>query len=462
MSIDNIILNAYNFTVEFILNGLIVTTEKILTAAIYTLGCKVNFYESEAISEILASRGVEIHDFGSICDIYIINTCTVTADSDRKARCVIRRALKRNPHAFIAVTGCLAQRDPDSILKIGGVSLITGNEDKISIANRILNEYERKSETERLPDINILPFSNVLSEPYINSFSRTRAYIKIEDGCSSKCSYCIIPTARGPVRSKPREDILNEVSILAANGCKEVVLTGIEISSYQFSFSELLKEIDTIIGLERIRLGSLDPFFINKDTVDYMADVKKLCPHFHISLQSGSSRTLAAMKRKYNSTIAMENIMYLKQKFPDCNLFADIITGFPGETDEDFNETVEFIKAVRFLHLHIFPYSRRAGTTAFDMPNQVPENIKNQRAAYLSSLQSEIKMSVLKNYVQRGEKTKVLFETQKDGFVKGHSENFIEFICPTDKTSVKNLRGTIGTVMPVSTDGETITGYITD
>lgn len=426
---------------------------KKLTAAIYTLGCKVNFYESEAITESLSSMGVLIKDFDDICDIYIINTCTVTADSDRKGLKIIRRAIKRNPNAFIAVTGCLAQRNHEAISKIPGVSLITGNEDKISVAKQIM---ERFNLSRHQTEIRILPFSDTLQSSFIDAFNRTRAYIKIEDGCSSKCAYCIIPKARGPVRSKPREDILREVTALVAGGCKEIVLTGIEISSYQFDFITLLEELDKIDGLERIRLGSLDPFFISKELVDSLSKINKLCPHFHISLQSGSSNTLAAMRRKYNAKTALERILYLKNSFNNCNLFADVIVGFPGESDSDFAETVHFIESVRFLHLHIFPYSQRAGTEAAEMTNQISPQVKKERAAFLADVQSRIKMDLIKEYISSGEKANVLFETYKDGILKGHSDNFIEFVCE----SKENLRGTTGTVIPVSTDGESITGYL--
>ncbi|HIU29506.1 MAG TPA: tRNA (N(6)-L-threonylcarbamoyladenosine(37)-C(2))-methylthiotransferase MtaB [Candidatus Egerieisoma faecipullorum] len=427
--------------------------KKQYTAAIYTLGCKVNFYESEAIAAALAARGVELREFDDICDIYVVNTCTVTADSDRKALRVVRRAIHKNPNAFIAVTGCLAQTRPELISKIEGVTLITGNENKTVVAERIL---AAASSGCREQSVSILPFSHTLCDVSVDTFHRTRAYIKIEDGCGARCSYCIIPTARGPVRSKPRAAVLREVRTLVNGGCKEIVLTGIEISSYQFDLLALLSELDRVDGLERIRLGSLDPFFIRKDVADALKTVEKLCPHFHISLQSGSSKILAAMRRRYNSQTAMEQILYLKSLFPDCNLFADVITGFPGETEEDFLETVRFLEAVRFLHVHIFPYSQRSGTAAAQLEGQIPKAVKKQRAAQLASMQASIKASLLSEFVSSGKKANVLFETWKDGFLKGHSENFIEFVCASDQ----NLRGKTGTVIPLSTDGETVTGYL--
>ncbi len=433
--------------------GWIVIEKKQYTAAVYTLGCKVNFYESEAIAEALAAKGVEIRNFEETCDIYIINTCTVTADSDRKALRIIRRAVSKNPAALIAVTGCLAQRKPELIAKIQGVALISGNEDKLSIAERILAAVSGGACS---PSVSILPFTDTLGDISIDAFHRTRAYLKIEDGCSSRCAYCIIPKVRGPVRSKTREAVLREVRALVRGGCKEIVLTGIEISSYQFDLMRLLAELDCVEGLERIRLGSLDPFFIRKEISDALCKIQKLCPHFHISLQSGSSKILAAMRRKYNGAAAMENILYLKSLFPDCNLFADVITGFPGETEEDFLETVRFIETVRFLHLHIFPYSQRTGTEAAEMEGQVPRAVKKQRAAQLSEIQASIKKSILTDTVRSGKKANVLFETWKDGFLKGHSENFVEYICPADR----NLRGETGTVVPLHTDGESITGYL--
>ncbi len=428
------------------------TAEKRYTAAIYTLGCKVNFYESEAIAEALASKGVEIRNFDEVCDIYVINTCTVTSDSDSKALRMIRRANRKNPAAFIAVTGCLAQTRPELIRDIPGIGLVTGNENKTALADQILTAL---AERQSVPEVRILPFSDMLPDVSIDAFFRTRAYIKIEDGCSSRCAYCIIPQARGPVRSKPRESVVHEVQALVQRGCKEVVITGIEISSYQFDLIALLSELDRLEGLERIRLGSLDPFFITHDIVDALAGIQKLCPHFHISLQSGSSRTLAAMRRKYNAETAMQNIQYLQSRFRDCNLFADVIVGFPGETEENFRETIEFIRKIRFLHLHIFPYSQRSGTEAAGMIGQIPKTVKKQRAALLAQVQADIKLDLLTETVRSGKQTNVLFETWKDGLLKGHSENFIEFVCP----SAVNLRGETRTVIPVSTDGETITGY---
>lgn len=414
----------------------------------------MNFYESEAIAEALSVKGVKIKDFNEVCDIYIINTCTVTADSDRKALQVIRRALHKNPAAFVAVTGCLAQMRPELISTVKGVRLISGNEDKISIAEQIFLAVSQG--TSAGTEINILPFSDTLSECSIDAFMRTRAYIKIEDGCSSKCAYCIIPKARGPVRSKPRGDVIREVTALTYSGCKEVVITGIEISSYQYDILALLEELDTIEGLERIRLGSLDPFFIQKNITDKLRTLKKLCPHFHISLQSGSSAVLSAMRRKYNAKSAMDNILYLKDAFPGCNLFADVIVGFPGETEEHFTETIDFVKSVRFLHLHIFPYSQRSGTEAALMDGQISKLVKKERAARLSAVQSSIKAALLEDFVKCGHTTNVLFETYKNGFLKGHSANFIEFVCPSDQ----NLRGETRAVVPVGTDGETVTGYL--
>lgn len=434
-------------------SGGCVIEKKQYTAAIYTLGCKVNFYESEAIAAALVSRGVRLREFDEICDIYVVNTCTVTADSDRKALRVVRRAIHKNPNAFIAVTGCLAQTRPELIAKIEGVTLIAGNENKTVVAERIL---AAASSGCREQSVSILPFSHTLCDVSVDTFHRTRAYIKIEDGCGARCSYCIIPTARGPVRSKPRAAVLREVRTLVNGGCREIVLTGIEISSYQFDLLALLSELDRVDGLERIRLGSLDPFFIRKDVADALRSVEKLCPHFHISLQSGSSKILAAMRRRYNRQTAMEQILYLKSLFPDCNLFADVITGFPGETEEDFLETVRFLEAVRFLHVHIFPYSQRAGTAAAQLEGQIPKAVKKQRAAQLAAIQASIKASLLSEFVSSGKKANVLFETWKDGLLKGHSENFIEFVCASDQ----NLRGKTGTVIPLSTDGETVTGYL--
>ncbi len=400
-----------------------------LKVGIFTLGCKVNQYESEAIAEGLEAVGFSTVPHGETADIYIINTCTVTAESDRKARQFIRRAIKKNPDAYIIVTGCLTQTAPESVSAIKGVDYICGNTKKLSVVEAALKfaENMKKEESPSIlcEDIFSAPFEKMS----ITHFDRTRAYVKIEDGCENRCTYCIIPNARGKVRSKAFDEVINEVKALVLGGCREVVLTGIETASYGkdlegCSLADLLCEVDKIDGLERVRLGSLDPSLMNERFVSKIASLKSLTPHFHLSLQSGSSRILALMKRKYNAKMAMDAIERLRAAIPGVQFTTDIIVGFPGETDEDFEETVDFVRKAEFLSAHIFQYSKRKGTPAAAMPDQVPENIKSERSSKLISIQNEITEEILRRQV--GVEHNVLFETQNRYFSAGHTPSFIE------------------------------------
>ena len=399
------------------------------TVGILTLGCKVNQYESEAIGEALEKRGFILKDTSEPCDAYIINTCTVTGESDRKARQFIRRAISVNPNAYIVVTGCMAESNKKSISDIPGVDAIIGNAKKLDAATILceLIEMGRKASPpiESIPSLASAPF-----EPMsITKFNRTRAYVKIEDGCENKCAYCAIPAARGPVRSKAPEDVIDEVRLLTQNGCREIVLTGIETASYgvdigRYPLSKLLARVDEVAGVGRIRLGSLDPSLMKETFTDKISDLKNLTPHFHLSMQSGSNKVLALMKRKYNRETALKNIEYLRKKLPEVQLTTDIIVGFPGESEADFLETLDFVKKARFLEIHVFAYSKRKGTLAYDMKDQVDGPTKHSRSARLSALQSEIKNEILSGHV--GKTVSVLFETYKKGMASGHTPSFIE------------------------------------
>ena len=410
--------------------------EKRLSVGIYTLGCKVNQYESEAIAEALEAGGFTIADHNSKCDAYIINTCTVTAESDRKARQFIRRAAAKNPMAFIAVTGCLAETSPKDIAKIGGVDFICGNSRKLSVVDALLVFAEKGQKNNEPEIIQSTLESAPFEEMSITKFDRTRAYVKIEDGCENRCTYCIIPSARGRIRSKSPEDVIAEVEALTRGGCREVVLTGIETASYgrdikNVDLASLLCRVDKINGIGRVRLGSLDPSLMTDRFVSRLAGLRSLTPHFHLSLQSGSDRILALMKRKYNSRMAFEGMERLKRVMPDAMFTTDIIVGFPGETDEDFEATVDFVKKARFLSAHIFTYSKRAGTPAAAMADQIPESVKKDRSARLISLQNEIREEILS--AQIGKEYDVLFETHSDGFSIGHTPSFIEIKVKYDR-----------------------------
>ena len=430
---------------------------------IYTLGCKVNQYESEAIAETFLARGYEIASAEDSCDIYVINTCTVTAESDRKARQFIRRSRSHNPAAFILVTGCLAQTSAGSIAKIDGVDYICGNGEKLSVADaadKLLEQGRKNSASEIfVSDIDSAPFEKM----NICHFDRTRAYIKIEDGCESRCTYCIIPKARGKIRSKAPSDVLCEVNTLIEGGCREIVLTGIETASYGkdlegCSFADLLCLVDKAQGIGRVRLGSLDPSSINEKFVEKIAPLSSLAPHFHLSLQSGSDRILALMKRRYNSKMAMRAIELLRSAIPNVQFTTDVIVGFPGETEEDFLETLEFCKKARFLKIHIFPYSKREGTPAASMPDQISKDLKRERLQRLLEVEKASRLEILSQAVSETPVYEVLFETydEKNKTVIGHTKNFFEVSAPSDLPLHSELRH----VRLISTDGERCFGEI--
>ena len=432
------------------------------TVGIYTLGCKVNQYESEAVAERLTSLGFEVRGHADTCDAYVINTCTVTAESDRKARQFIRRAIKKNPQAYIAVTGCFAETGKMSLSKIDGVDLIVGNAKKLPVADELaaLVALGKKNTEPNIlvPRIDEADFEKM----YITRFDRTRAYIKIEDGCENRCAYCIIPSARGKVRSKPMEEVLSEVCELTRGGCREVVLTGLETASYgkdlygRPMLGELLCQVDKIEGIGRVRLGSLDPSLIRPEFVDKISNLKSLTPHFHLSLQSGCSRILALMKRRYNADQAMRAIELLRSRIKDVQLTTDVIVGFPQETDADFKETCEFMDRAGFLMAHIFTYSKREGTVAARMSGQIPENIKTQRLHILEDLVAKRRGEILGRIVASGETRRVLFETEKDGYLFGHTAEFIEVAVATDS----DLRGKFADVRLVSVNGDSCIGEL--
>lgn len=409
-----------------------------IKAAILTLGCRVNQYESDAIAKHFEELGVTVCTSDSVCDIYIINTCTVTAESDRKSRQFIRRCIKKNPLAVIGVTGCFAQVAADRVAEIAGVDFVCGNDRKLDVVERAISLLQAQKNAVADVDVGNIFDSSFEFMTIDKPESRTRAFVKIEDGCESKCAYCIIPYARGKIRSKPPKDVLHEVKTIAAHGCREVVLTGIETSSYgrdfdsDYDLADLLTEIDQIDSIERIRLGSLDPAAMNESFVDRIAPLKKLMPHFHISMQSGCDAVLARMRRRYRADVALARLEYLREKIPDVMFSTDLITGFPGETDEHFETTMAFCRRARFFHLHLFPYSKRAGTPAAEMSDQVDEETKSRRSALLSAQQAGIKDALLREYLDCHTTANILFEDFDDHFIYGHTENFIEVKAPLD------------------------------
>ncbi len=421
----------------------------------YTLGCKVSQYETEAVLEEAERRGFTVCERDA--DAYIVNTCTVTAEGERKCRQLIRRIAKENPSAKILVCGCYSQVAPNELAKLECVDYISGTNSKLDIVKRA----EALLCGKEVPRIEVSSLCGAEFEKMqIHRAPRTRAYVKIEDGCENRCAYCKIPEARGSVRSKSIADTVCEVTALAKSGVKEVVLTGIETASFGADsgekLSDLLYEVEKIEGIERIRLGSLEPTLMKPQFTEKLAALKKLTPHFHLSMQSGCSRTLAAMKRKYNAETALSSIEAIRAAIDGVMLTTDFIVGFPGESDEDFNETLEFVKKARFLQTHVFKYSKRAGTAAAEMKNQISEEIKHARSRALIAACRDISNELLQNEILIRPIQKVLFEQRANGVWCGHTPSFIEVRVKCER----DLHGRVADVKMISAENGWLTGEI--
>lgn len=394
---------------------------------IQTLGCKVNQYESQALSEQLMRLGFLPAADDEPCDFVILNTCAVTAESVRKARQMTRRAHKQHPRAHILITGCAAQMQSDLFTELEGVSYLCGTRNKNSITEAAKALWNMESPlSEYRKTVCILPPEGKIENMRIAHFDRTRAYVKIQDGCNGKCAYCIISTLRGTSCSRPQESIIEEVTELAKGGCREVVLTGIETSAYEYDLADLIAKIDTIPGIQRIRLGSLDPSFMKPEFVDRISEIPSVAPHFHLSLQSGSDSVLKRMRRRYLICTALEHIDYLRLRMPSVQFSTDLIVGFPGETEDEFGETLRVAREIGFLHIHVFPYSKRPGTTAATLPNQIPEAVKAERVRRLTLQSDETRDRILRSLVDEGKPLSVLVETCTDRIAAGHSAQFAE------------------------------------
>jgi len=423
------------------------------TVGFFTLGCRVNHYESEALLEELQGLGVKELDFSQVCDVYVINTCAVTEESVRKSRQMIRGAKKRNPSAFVAVCGCASQLDGKNLAEATGADFVCGTRNKLGVVEAV-KAYLANGKSKQTV-ISEAPCGEI-EKMSISSFGRTRAYIKIQDGCNGKCSYCVIPSVRGRSVSKSAEEVISEVRRIAENGIKEIVFTGIETSDYSYGLAELVEAAAKIDGIERIRLGSLEPSTITPEFVDKLFKTKKFMPHLHLSLQSGSSRILGAMKRRYNADMIRKNVDYLKKAVPNIQLSADIIVGFPGETDADFDETIKLAKHLGLLHAHIFTYSIRPGTEAAQMDGQLPKSVKSQRAARLSEVCEEIRDGILTDIISDGSPVQVLAEQVQSGIVSGHTPYFVEVKFPADGLEIN--RGDVLSVMPERVENGVILG----
>ncbi len=398
-----------------------------MRTAIYTLGCKVNQYETQAMEAELTRRGHTLVPFDGEADAYIINTCTVTAVSDKKSRQMIRQARKRSPHAIVAVCGCYAQTDPEAVEALE-VDLVMGTNDRMGFLDRLealspdggqvvdVDDALRRRTFERLPAGGLE--------------GRTRAMLKVEDGCVNFCSYCIIPYARGPIRSLPAAEAAAQAAKLAEEGYKELVLTGIEISSWGRDLEdkpELMDLIEAVCAAApgcRVRLGSLEPRTITEDFSRRGAVIPNLCPHFHLSMQSGCDATLRRMNRKYDTERYYESVKLLREFFGRHGITTDLIVGFPGETEGEFTQTLDFVKKCAFSAMHIFPYSRRTGTPAAAMPDQVPNAVKEERAHRAGEVARQMHRTWLESWV--GQTLPVLFEEEKDGLWRGHAPNYTE------------------------------------
>ena len=395
--------------------------------AICTLGCKVNQYETQAMEQELRRRGYELTDFESAADAYIINTCTVTAVSDKKCRNIIRRAKKQTPEAVVAVCGCYAQTDPKAVAALG-VDVISGSAGRIAFLDHLEEQLQERQaqiievdEALRRRDFERLPAGG--------QEGRTRAMLKVEDGCVNFCTYCIIPYARGPIRSLPLEEAVEQARHLAADGYREIVLTGIEISSWAHdlrngqSLIDLMEGVCRAVPELRVRLGSLEPRTITEDFCARAAKLPNLCPHFHLSLQSGCDATLKRMNRKYDTARYYESVELLRRYFSAPAITTDLIVGFPQETEEEFEQTLGFIRRCAFSSMHIFPYSRRPGTPAASMEGQIQKAVQEERAHRAALVADEMEQAYLVQLV--GATLPVLFEEEKGGLWQGHAPNYV-------------------------------------
>ena len=398
------------------------------TVAFYTLGCKVNQYETNAMEEMFIKSGYSIVENTQKSDIYVINTCTVTNMAERKSRQMLRRVKELNPDAILVVCGCYAQVAKEELLNIPEIDIILGTNEKKQIVE-IVEQY--KKEKIRIDDVsNVTQNNEFVDFGSVTYTEKNRAVIKVQDGCNMFCTYCIIPYARGRIRSRKIESVVDEVTKIAQEKIKEVVITGIHIASYGKDFSEnirlidLLEAINKVNGIERIRLGSLEPTLITEDFANRLSKLEKICDHFHLSLQSGSDTVLKRMNRKYTSEEYKKGVELLRKYYPDASFTTDIIVGFPGETDAEFEETYKFAQDVDFYKIHVFKYSKRRGTPAEKMPNQVDGSIKEHRSKRLIELSDENEQRYNLEYMNK--KVEVLFEEKDGEFYKGHTMNYMQ------------------------------------
>lgn len=409
--------------------------------AFETLGCKVNLYDTEAMMELFFKKGYEIVDFSEFADIYIINTCTVTNLGDKKSRQMIRRAKRRNPNAIVAATGCYAQVAGDEVAKTEGINIVVGTKQRKEIVE-IIEGYAAENGV-------LNTVSDIMGEHEFEPLSvenlkgRTRAYIKIQEGCNRFCTYCIIPFARGPIRSRRSEDVVSEVKRLAENGFKEIVLAGIHIASYgkdlkDMSLIKIIKEVHNIDGIERIRFSSVEPLVVTDEFIREIKKLPKVCDHFHLSLQSGCNKTLKRMNRHYTAEEYEQAVLKLREALPEAAVTTDIIVGFPGETEEDFEESVAFAKKIKLAKIHTFPYSPKKGTAAAKYSGQLSNEIKTERSRRMIQVSNELNREFLAGFYAKV--MPVLFESRiGDDVYEGHTTNYITVHTKSGKNLINSI-----------------------
>ena len=433
------------------------------TVALYTLGCKVSQYETQAIAEGFEARQFRVVPFTEKADVYVVNTCTVTAESDRKSRQIIRRAHKQNPDAVILVTGCYSQVSPDEVIKLPGVAYVGGTDRKMKLpaaAETLLLQKEQGIAVSPFCDSSPL-LDTKFEKMTVKHAPRTRAYVKIEDGCECRCAYCAIPGARGGVRSKAPEDVLAEVTDLVSRGTVEIVLTGIEIASYGadldgFRLIDLLELLDRECKGVRFRLGSITPEIMREEFVTRIAALSSIVPHFHISMQSGSDAILRGMRRRYTADMALAALDRLRAAIKGVRFTTDMMTGFPGEGEKEFAETLAFTEKASFLDMHVFAYSKRKNTPAAVLPDQVEESVKKERSAILIALASRLRDENLDDIIEKREPLSVLFETREGDEMHGHSAEFAEVRVKTNEA----LHGVVRRVLPTKRENGILYGEL--
>ncbi len=404
------------------------------SVALHTLGCKLNYSETSSIQRLLEQDGFVKRDFTDEADVYVINTCSVTDNADKECRQLVRRIQRKAPEAMVVITGCYAQLKPKEIAEIQGVDLVLGAAEKFNITHHL--KQLTKGDTAKICSCDIEEVSGFNSSFSINN--RTRTFLKVQDGCDYNCSFCTIPMARGKSRSNTIENVLTEVKKIAAEGIKEIVLTGINLGDFgknsegektMENFYQLLHALEKSDGVQRYRISSIEPNLLSDEIIRFVAQSKKMMPHFHIPLQSGSNKILGLMRRRYKKELYADKIALIKNLIPDCCIGVDVITGFPGETDDDFKETLEFLKSVEVSYFHVFTYSERANTHALNIESVVPVSIRNERTKILRSLSYKKSQEFSKQH--ENEIREVLFEGRnKNGMMDGYTDNYIKITVP--------------------------------